>query len=182
MFTISWRPFYLDPTSPEKGIPLKDRFQQRFEPEKAAALIERLRTIGTQEGIAFSFAGRIGRTRDSHRLIELAGREANGGGIEVQNAVVLALFQSYFEGEGDITGLDTLVEAGVKGGLDSVKLRNWLELDTGGEEVDREVEEARVKGISGVPYFRIQGVYEVDGAQDPQDFMEAFVKVKESEA
>lgn len=140
--------------------------------------MERLRTVGGQEGIAFSFAGRIGRTRDSHRLIELAGRK---GGTDVQNSVVLELFRSYFEGEGDITGLDTLVEAGVKGGLDPA-VRDWLESDMGGKEVDKEVEEAREKGIRGVPYFTINGEFEVDGAQDPQSFMEAFVNVKEAEA
>jgi predicted DsbA family dithiol-disulfide isomerase len=178
VFTISWLPFYLDPTSPEKGTPLLERFHQRFGPDKAAAMQKRLHTIGRQEGIEFSFAGKIGRTRDSHRLIELAGRKGAG----VQNAVVLELFRSYFEGEGDITGHDTLVEAGVKGGLDRGEVRDWLETGKGGEEVDKEVEEAKEKGIHGVPNFTIQEKYEVDGAQDPQDFIEVFVKVKETEA
>lgn len=213
VFQISWLPFYLDPTSPEKGIPLIDRMHQRYGTtttvttttattdeaaaldDKVAARQEKLRTIGRQEGITFSFAGRIGRTRDSHRLIDLAGRRQRGKeqqeeeeeegkeeGENVQDAVVLALFKSYFEGEGDITSLDTLVEAGVQGGLDRNEVREWLETDQGGEDVDREVEKARQRGIRGVPNFMVQGKYEVDGAQDPHDFLEMFIKVKEMEA
>lgn len=178
VFTISWLPFYLDPTAPEKGMPLLERFQQRFGPNKAAAMQDRLRSVGGQHGINFSFASKTGRTRDSHRLIQLAGRK----GAAVQNAVVLQLFQSYFEADGDITALDMLLEAGVKGGLDRAEVGDWLETGEGGDQVDKEVEEAKEKGIHGVPYFTIQGKYVVNGAQDPQDFLEVFVRVKETEA
>jgi predicted DsbA family dithiol-disulfide isomerase len=178
VFTIFWLPFYLDPTASEKGMPFLEHFQQRFGPDKAAPMQDRLRSVGSQHGINFSFAGKTGRTRDSHRLIELAGRK----GAAVQNAVVLQLFQSYFEADGDITALDTLLEAGVKGGLDRAEVRDWLETGEGGGQVDKEVEEAKEKGIHGVPHFTIQGKYVVDGAQDPQDFLEVFVRVKETEA
>jgi predicted DsbA family dithiol-disulfide isomerase len=138
---------------------------------------ERLRIVGRQEGIEFSFAGKIGRTRDSHRLIQLA----KGKGAGVENAVVLELFKSYFEGEGDVTSHETLVDVGVSGGLEREEVRAWLESGKGGEEVDAEVDEAAEKGIRGVPNFTIQDQYEVDGAQDAQEFMEAFVKAKEAE-
>lgn len=177
VFTISWLPFYLDPTAPEKGIPWQERAQQRFGPEKIAPMQARLRSVGSQNGINFSFAGKIGRTRDSHRLIELAGRK----GAAAQNAVVLQLFQSYFEADGDITALDTLLEAGVKGGLDRAEVRDWLKTGKGGDQVDKHVEEAKQKGIHGVPHFTIQGKYVVEGAQDPQDFLEVFVRVKETD-
>lgn len=100
----------------------------------------------------------------------------------MQDAVVAALFERYFEGEGDITGLETLVAAGVQGGgMEERELRRALEAGEGGEEVDREVQAAREKGIRGVPWFLVQGEYEVDGAQEVQDFMDVFVKVKEAE-
>lgn len=178
IFTISWLPFYLDPESPTKGVPMVDRFNQRFGPEKAAMMQERLVSVGKQEGIEFSFAGKIGRTRDSHRVIELAGRK----GADVQNSVVLELFRSYFEGGGDITAYDTLAKAGVKGGLDHEEIRDWLETDKGGEEVDKEAKASREKGVHGVPNFTIQGKYTVDGAQSEEAFMEVFAKVKKAEA
>ncbi|KAI1441354.1 DSBA oxidoreductase [Annulohypoxylon stygium] len=174
-FTITWAPFYLDPTSPKVGVPITDRMVQRFGPERLAALQQRLTTIGREEGINFSFRGKVGNTRDSHRVIQLGKIKGN----EVENRVVLELFKSYFEGEGDITSHDTLIDAAEKAGLDKAEVKEWLDTGKGGKEVDEEVQEAVAKDIHGVPHFTVQGKYEVDGAQDAQAFLEAFSRVKE---
>lgn len=73
--------------------------------------------------------------------------------------------------------LDSLMDDGIQGGL-SPDIRSWLEAGIGGEEADREVAQAKARGVKEVPFFTIQGEYGVDGAQKPQDFMGAFVKVK----
>ncbi|XDG05174.1 hypothetical protein ABKA04_004789 [Annulohypoxylon sp. FPYF3050] len=174
-FTITWAPFYLDPTSPKVGVPITERMVQRFGPERLAALQQRLTTIGREEGIDFSFRGKVGNTRDSHRVIQLGKTKGN----EVENRVVLELFKSYFEGEGDITSHDTLIAAAEKAGLDKAEVKDWLDTGKGGKEVDEEVQEAVAKDIHGVPHFTVQGKYEVDGAQDAQAFLEAFSRVKE---
>ncbi|CAJ2508976.1 Uu.00g140020.m01.CDS01 [Anthostomella pinea] len=174
-FTITWAPFYLDPTSPKVGIPVLERMAQRFGTERLAALQQRLTLVGREEGIDFSFNGRIGNTRDSHRLIQLGKTK----GSEVENRVVLELFRSYFEGDGDITSHATLVAAAEKAGLVGDEVRDWLETGKGGEEVDGEVEEAYALGIHGVPHFTIQGKRVVDGAQDAQILMAEFAKIKE---
>ncbi|KAI5921978.1 DSBA-like thioredoxin domain-containing protein [Camillea tinctor] len=176
-FTISWSAFYLDPTSPRVGIPMMERIAERFGAERLQGIHERLSAIGREEGINFSFAGRLGNTRDSHRLIQLGKTK----GHEVENRVVLELFRSYFEGEGDITSHDTLVAAGEKAGLRAAEVREWLASGKGGAEVDAEVLEANIKGIHGVPNFTIQGTHVVDGAQDAQVFMAEFAKIKEAE-
>ena len=67
-----------------------------------------------------------------------------------------------------------LREAGVQAGLEEAEVRDWLESDKGGEEVDKEVAEAQIRGVSGVPNFVLQGKYEIGGAQDAA----AFVKVR----
>jgi predicted DsbA family dithiol-disulfide isomerase len=150
---------------------------QRFGAERAGAFQERLRSMGAQEGISFSFAGRIGNTRDSHRLIQLGKTK----GSEVQDRFVMELFRDYFEGAGNITSHEMLVEVGVKAGLGWEEVKEWLETGKGGEEVDAEVQEAKSKGMRGVPRYIIQGKYEVNGAQDPQSFMEVFAKVKDEQ-
>ncbi|KAI1136495.1 DSBA oxidoreductase [Hypoxylon sp. FL0543] len=174
-FTVTWAPFYLDPTSPKVGVPVTERMVQRFGPERLAALKQRLTLMGREEGINFSFAGKIGNTRDSHRLIQLGKTKGN----DVENRVVLELFKSYFEGDGDITSHNTLIAAAEKAGLDKAEVTDWLETGKGGKEVDEEVQEAYARNIHGVPHFTIQGKYEIDGAQDSQAFLEAFAKVKE---
>jgi predicted DsbA family dithiol-disulfide isomerase len=159
------------------------RFVQRFggSAERAAAFQQRLRNMGAQEGIEFSFAGKIGSTRDSHRLIQLGKVKGGIAWSGWEDRVVMELFRDYFEGAGDITSHDTLVRVGVKAGMDGDEVRAWLEAGQGGAEVDAQVREAKSKGIRGVPHYTIQGRYEVDGAQDPQDFIEVFAKLKSEE-
>lgn len=148
---------------------------QRFGPERLAVMQQRLKLMGREEGINFGFDGKLGNTRDSHRLIQLGKTK----GEDVENRVVLELFKSYFEGTGDITSHDTLTEAAVKAGLDKAEVKDWLDTGKGGKEVDEEVQEAYAKEIHGVPHFTIQGKYEIDGAQDSQAFLEAFANAKE---
>lgn len=188
-FTVSFMPFYLDPTAPAVGMPLAERMAQRFGPAtRVAAMQDRLRQIGRAEGIDFAFDGRIGRTRDAHRLVQLAKvvdkrtrapREEGTG--KVENALVDALFVSYFERGGDITSHDMLAAAGVEAGIDEGEVRSWLAEGKGGKEVDEEVRDAAMKGIHGVPHFEIQGKYTVDGAQDVSAFLEEFAHVKADE-
>ncbi|SPQ27370.1 9fd37724-23ca-46e7-9782-2e583db73651 [Thermothielavioides terrestris] len=110
-FTIPRSPSYLDETSLKQDIPLLERFTQRFGADWTAALQERLRNMGAQEGIAFSSAGKLSNTRDSHRLIQLS----------------------------------------------------------------------KIKGSEVAGRTASAGKHEVDGAQDSQDFMEVFAKVKDKE-
>ena len=88
---------------------------------------------------------------------------------------------TYFEKEGDITSKEVLIQVGVKAGLMEEEVRAWLESGEGGDEVDQEVEQARRKGVSGVPHFTLQGKYEIEGARDPEAFVKIFEKVKAAE-
>lgn len=177
VFTISWHPFYLDPTAPAASIPLRERLSQRFGPDAWRAMTQRLALVGREEGIGFSFDSRTGNTRDSHRLIQLGKAKGN----DVENRVVAELFRLYFEQNGDITSRETLLQAAEGAGLDRAEAGDWLDGGKGGPEVDAEVDEAYAKGIHGVPNFTINGKYTIDGAQDPQAFLEQFVRVKAGE-
>lgn len=176
-FTTTWLPFYLNPAAPKIGVNKRSYYKSRFGDEKAAMIIERLAAVGKGAGINFSFGGKTGNTRDSHRLVELGKTK----GAEMQTRVVEELFKSYFEGEGDITSHDMLKEAGVRAGLKEAEVKSWLESDKGGEEVDKEVAEAQTRGVSGVPNFVLQGKYEIGGAQDAEAFVKVFERVKEME-
>lgn len=176
-FTISWSPFYLDPTSPKVGVPLRERMLQRFGPQ-FEMMQKRLHAAGKLDGINFSSGSKVGNTRDSHRLVELAKAKGN----DVENRVISELFRSYFENDGDITSHDMLVAAAEKAGLDAAEVRAWLAGDQGGKEVDAQVARANAKNVHGVPQFTIQDKLVVDGAQDPDAFVRAFVALKEGKA
>ncbi|KAK8035444.1 hypothetical protein PG993_010439 [Apiospora rasikravindrae] len=194
-FSIVWHAFYLEPDAPAgtPGIPWAERHAQKFgrgdggDEARARHLREQLAAKGRQHGIEFSFGGKIGSTRDAHRLIALAGRreKERGGDAKdeagMQDRVVMQLFRDFFEGEADITSRRMLAELGEKVGLGRREgLLAWLEGGEGGDEVDEEARWAREEGqMKGVPRFVVQGKHVIDGAQDEQAFMEAFVKVKE---
>jgi predicted DsbA family dithiol-disulfide isomerase len=177
-FSIQWQPFYLDPTLPKVSVPVVERMAQRFGRDRLEMMHARMTQMGKAEGINFTFKGWVGNTRDSHRLIEL-GRTK---GTETENKVVSAVMKNYFEEGGDITSIDQLVAAGEKAGIPKSEVRSWLEEGKGGDEVDRKVEEAYRKGISGVPFFEIQGKWRISGAQDVEDFVEQFVAAKAATA
>lgn len=134
-----------------------------------------LAAIGKSVGIDFKYGGRTGNTRDSHRLIQLGKAK---GGEDMQTAVVKSLFNGYFENEEDITSKDMLLKRGVRAGLDEKEVREWLDSDNGGEAVDKEVKQAKQRFISGVPHFVINGVAEIEGAEEPAAFLQVFNAIK----
>lgn len=119
-----------------------------------------LARLGKDIGINFKYGGRTGNTRDSHRLVQLGKTKGEG----VQTRVVEELFAAYFENEEDITDRETLVSRAVRAGLEEKEVREWMESGAGGEEVDREVLEAKKKFVTGVPNFTINGRFEIQGA------------------
>lgn len=140
-------------------------------------MFERMLGVGKEVGIDFKFGGKTGNSRDSHRLIQL-GRTK---GTEVQKKVIEELYRSYFEKEEDITSHEVLRAVGVRASLDEDEVRDWLESEKGGKEVDLEVKEAQSKGVTGVPNFTIQDKFEIGGAQNPEAFVRIFEKIKEIE-
>ena len=177
-FTTTWLPFYLNPTAPKIGVDKRSYYKSRFGDEKASMIMERLTAVGKDAGIDFSFGGKTGNTRDSHRLVVLG----ESKGPNAQTRVVEELFKTYFEEEGDITSHDVLTKAGVRAGLEEAEVKIWLESDEGGGKVDKEVSEAQIRGVSGVPNFVLQGKYEIGGAQDAEAFVKVFERVKEMES
>jgi len=156
------------------GIPKEQAYAKKFGPERAAMIFQRLAAVGAENGINFKFGGKTGNTRTSHRLIQLGKTKSPA----VQTRVVEELFAAYFENEQDITDLGVLKTAGAKAGLDEKEVEEWLKSDKGGPEVDREVEQAQMQQISGVPNFTINGRYEIGGAQDSSVFLNLFEKIK----
>lgn len=177
-FTVTWHPFYLDPTLPTVGRPIRELMAKKFgSPERVDAMHERMSTMGRREGINFTFEGKAGNTRDSHRLVQMA--KAKGGDV-AQDKVISSLFRAYFEEGADVTSIDALVTAGERAGLDPTEARAWLEQGKGGREVDEEVERAYRKGVHGVPHFIINDEVEISGAQEVGTFLAQLARVKQA--
>ncbi|KUL87702.1 hypothetical protein ZTR_05841 [Talaromyces verruculosus] len=181
-FDLKWHAFYLMPeAAPYPGVNKLQLYEMRFGGSgRLQPLMARLRAVGEQEGINFSFGGNTGSTKDSHRLIYQVGQQYGG---EKQTLVAKALFKSYFENEGNVTDKKVLLQAALESGagLSEKEVKGWLDSDVGRAEVDREAEEARANWIQAVPHFLVQGQYAVEGAQDPEQFLRVFSAVKNAE-
>ncbi|KAJ5775999.1 uncharacterized protein N7511_001010 [Penicillium nucicola] len=171
-FSLHWKAFYLNPASaPYPGINKAEMYTQKFGAERMSAIFSRLAAAGEGDGIHFSFGGNTGSTRDSHRLLWYAGqREAEMEKKEEEEGE-----------EKNITDLRVLVEAAVGAGLDGDAVKKMLDEDVGGEEVDLEAKTAARRLVSGVPYISVQGKYHVEGADEPEAFLEIFEKIKREE-
>jgi len=161
-------------------------YAEKFGAERSKAMFARLAATGEGDGISFKFGGNTGSTRDSHRVIWYAGEEEakgtatpTGTGVGgLQTRVVENLFRAYFEEEKNITDRKVLIDAAVQAGLDGGEVTKLLESGVGAEQVDAEAFTASRRLVSGVPHFTVQGKYVVEGADEPETFLEVFERVK----
>ncbi|GIC93804.1 DsbA family oxidoreductase [Aspergillus udagawae] len=198
-FTLTWHAFYLNPASPGyPGVDKREFYASKFGEGRAAAIFSRLAAVGETDGIAFKFGGKTGNTRDSHRVLWYAGLKEKEAGVRggaaatngnaseakvggLQTRVAEQFFRAYFEEEKNITDRKVLVDAAAAAGLDRGEVEKFLESgDEGGKEVDLDAERARRRLVTGVPYFTVQGQYAIEGADEPETFLEVFEKVKQN--
>jgi predicted DsbA family dithiol-disulfide isomerase len=195
-FTTAWFPFYLNPDAPKQSRDKQTIYVEKFGEQRVKMMQGRLSEIGHELGINFAYGGKTGNTRDSHRVVQLAKTK----GEETQTRVMEKLFNAYFELNEDITDHAVLTKAAVGGGLEETEVKEWLESDKGGPEVDREVAAAQRRFISGkfsfyktvkfklltpatpgVPHFTFNNMYEVGGAEEPATFLQIFNEIKKRE-
>ncbi|KAK7415968.1 hypothetical protein QQX98_005541 [Neonectria punicea] len=171
---ITWHAYLLDAAAPRRvSQPLLSKTAQKCGADLVPELTARLRATGLREGVVFDFGARIGSTVEAHRLVVLARRTGREHGLMQE------VMQMYFEGGGDITSTDDLVEAAERAGIDAGEARAWLEGDEGLEQVQLEVDEAVKMGVQGVPRFIINDKFVIDGADDVGVFLEQLVLARE---
>jgi len=173
-FSVTWRPFRLDPTVPPEGYDRKEYMKAKFgDGERLRGMSDALSQAGAGEGIAFDFEAQARRpdTLDSHRLIRWA---ASAG---VQDAVVEKLFRAYFEEGKDIGDAAVLTGIAADAGMDVALVSDLLARGADRELVAREDDMAHRVGISGVPTFIFANKYAISGAQDPATLVKVIDKV-----
>ncbi len=175
--TVRWHPFQLNPDMSREGIDRKEYRIRKFGSwERSLELDAQVTAAGRGEGIAFDFdrMARTPNTLDAHRIIWLAGERG------AQDAVVEALFLAYFTDGRDLSDRATLAEVAAGSGLDRDEAVELLEGDKGLDVVQAGEEQARRIGVSGVPFFVVNGKVALSGAQPPEMFRQAFEQAGET--
>jgi predicted DsbA family dithiol-disulfide isomerase len=151
-----------------------DRYKQKFGETRIKQMLPQMLETGKQEGINFSYGGKIGSTFDSHRLLYYVKQQDDGE--KKQNDLINVIFRYYFEEEQDLSDHQVLIRAAEQIGLNGNQIKEFLQSNQYVKEVQQEINEGQRERISGVPHFRINDRIELSGAQDPQQFLQAFRK------
>ena len=160
---VAWRAFELDSSAPaERHGGYAENLAAKYGVSVARAqeMIDTMTATAAQDGLDVRFdTARPGNTFDAHRLLHLA---ADRG---VQDAVKERLLRATFSEGEPIGDADTLVRLVAEAGLDADEARAVLASDRYAAEVRGDQAQARAYGISGVPFFVVDGRYGVSGAQ-----------------
>ncbi|KAJ2745395.1 hypothetical protein GGI20_002197 [Coemansia sp. BCRC 34301] len=169
--SVDYTPFQLD-SAMENGLDKREVYQRKFG-DRITAMQERVAAAGKEEGISFSFGGKMSNSLGSHRLIDYARLESS----ECEEKAVESILHRYFELEQDIGDTDVLLDAAQDAGLDREKTRTYLDSDDGIDAVKQKVKHGQRLGITGVPFYIINDRYGISGAETPETFLGAFEKV-----
>lgn len=166
-FEVRWHPYMLDPSLPKEGMEKSELYRKKFG-ARHDAIINTINQAFQTVGYSFGSGGMIGSTQDAHRLIELAGRQ----GLDKQNAVVESLFVKALTQNQCISHRDVLLSAAESAGIDGAK--EWIDNPNAGlKEIQSKIA-SYAHNISGVPNYKINGKYDLSGAQDPQTLIQTF--------
>jgi predicted DsbA family dithiol-disulfide isomerase len=162
---VVFHSFELDPQAqPRPAGSNADRLAAKYgiSREQAVQQNERLARMAAAEGLDFQFDHvQPGNSFDAHRVLHLAKEQGK------QAQVKERLFRAYFtEGE-QIGDRETLIRLASEADLD---VRQVLASDDYTEAVREDERLAADLGITGVPFFVLNGRYGVSGAQ-PTDLL-----------
>ncbi|KEP75909.1 DSBA oxidoreductase [Microbacterium sp. SUBG005] len=165
---IEYHSFELSPDTPEDfhGGEVDYLSQHKgISPEQAREMLDRVTGVAADAGLAYRFdILQHTNTVKAHELLHFA--KENGKQLELAELLMSAYFL-----EGKHVGRDEdLVQLATEAGLDEDAAREALNSQRYRAAVRADQEQARQFGITGVPFFVIDGKYGVSGAQPVEAF------------
>ncbi|CAN5624644.1 DsbA family protein [soil metagenome] len=175
LVTRRWRPFQLRPDMPKGGRPWSEFARDKFGGEaRAAEAFQHVTELGGNDGIDFRFdlVASAPNTVDAHRLILHARR------LGLEWPVAGALLRAYFTEGRNLDDPETLLDVAQHTGLDREDVAALLASTELHEDVLASQRDAQRLGISGVPFYVLDGRYGVSGAQPPETFLRALERIQ----
>ncbi|MDU0352862.1 DsbA family oxidoreductase [Paraglaciecola aquimarina] len=188
--TITWQPFELNPQMPMQGQEIVEHITEKYgiSEEQAAQNRETIKQRGLSVGYEFGErgGGRIYNTFDAHRLLHWAhelDQEAHSKGTGGnQTALKLALFDLYFQQEGNPSDHQQLLAVVEKVGLNVDQAKHILATDKYAVDVRKIQQHYQSAGVSSVPAVIVNNKHLISGGQPVEVFEAALREIaKESE-
>ncbi|KAI0661620.1 thioredoxin-like protein [Cubamyces menziesii] len=173
---VEHRPFLLHPNMDEgKVIDKMTFYREKFGEEKLAQIKQMVSARAKELGIEIGFEGWLCQTIRAHRLLRKAYML---GGQELQEKVLEAIFYAYFTEGKNIADIHFLGELAEEAGVFSKdEAVEFFKSDEYRAEIEQMANEARKKGVSGVPFTIINGRWAVSGGQTADVYTQIFQKL-----
>lgn len=171
---VEWKSFQLNPdmeTDPSKNIIDYLVEAKGITADHATQMLDNVTNVAAEVGLEYHMDKAVlANSFDSHRFIQFAKKNKKGDEAEEQ------LFHAYFTEGKNTADHDTLIDLGVKIGLDAGTVKSVLDSNQYADEVRKDVYEAQQVGARGVPFFVLDRKYAVSGAQQSDTFLGALQK------
>lgn len=168
---IVWRSFELDPGAPAvREGEYSAMLARKYGTDVGSAqnMVQQMSDTAAAVGLDFELErAHPGNSFDAHRLVHLAADR----GMQLQ---VKDRFLHAYLCEGEAIGERATVERiAVDAGLDAEQVREVLDSDAYADAVRADESQALELGVTGVPFFLIDGRFAIPGAQPPELILQA---------
>ena len=170
---VHWRPFFLNPDTPDGGEPYRPFLERKFGgPEKLAGIWQRVSAAGQAAGIDFAFEKIELRanTLQAHRLIHHA--QKVGADAAAVNSLIEGLFAAQFLEGRHVGDRAVLAAVAAESGMDRDAVQRYLDSTEDAEQVRAAAAEMQRMGIGGVPLFIFNKRLAASGAQPPEALLQ----------
>ena len=171
---VEWKSFQLDPTlalGETKTTAEYFREKKGFPEEQAKEMTAQVIHMGKASGIDFNFErALITNTFSAHKILHLAKKHGKSSEMEEE------LFKAHFLNGENVGSIEVLSNLAEKLGISKDEALQTLSSEEFNDEVNQDVTEGRNNGVTGVPFFILNGKYAVSGAQPAELFEEALTQ------
>ncbi len=168
---VEWKSFQLDPTlDPKETKNTMEYFREKkgFPEAQAQQMLGQVLQMGKGAGIDFNFEkALITNTFSAHKLLHLAKKHNKANEMEE------ALFIAHFIDGKNVGDIETLASLAESLGIDKEEAQQALTSEEFDYNISQDIQEAKNNGVSGVPFFVLNGKYAVSGAQSVELFENA---------
>lgn len=165
---VVYRAFELDPTIPRgetRDVVSDLAAKKGLSEEQVRRMMANVEQLAAGDGLEYHLAeAASGNTVDAHRLVHLAADRGKAA------EMIERLYRAHFTQLCSVFDRDALVDLAAEVGLDPAEARGLLEGDAYTDRVRGDEAIARSLGITGVPFFVIDGTFGISGAQSAEAF------------
>jgi protein disulfide-isomerase len=170
---LVWKSFQLDPgiqNDRDNRMDVFDYLSQRkgISRDQVVQMHDHVTKMAAAAGLDYHLDQTVMvNSFNAHRFLQMAKEKGLGDEAEEQ------LFYANFTQGKDFSDPGVLKELGLLIGLSEADVEASLTEERYAEAVNKDIEDARGIGVTGVPFFVFNGKYAVSGAQPPESFTQA---------